>query len=183
MAEAMPAGRVLKGREITLVERLPLACVNLRGQPADAKFMRAVTGVIDVVPPTQPCTSVSGLLGSILWLGPDEWLVISETQRGAEISASLGKALAGIHASVTEVGDGRTVFTLSGAAARRVLAKGCSIDFHPRVYSPGRCVQTLLAKASVLIHAASADGFDIYVARSFADYSWAWLTNAAAEFQ
>jgi sarcosine oxidase subunit gamma len=183
MAEADRAGRALKGNGVEICERFPLACVNLRGAPSDARFFRAVTSVTDVPPPTQPCTSVAGLFVSILWLGPDEWLVISETQRGDEIAARLRQALRGIHSAVNEVGDGRIVCALSGVAARSVLAKGCPIDLHPRAFPTGQCVRTLLAKASVLIHARAADSFEVHVARSFADYAWAWFENATAEYR
>jgi len=183
MPEASRAGRALKGNGVEIFERFPIACVNLRGAPNDSKFVRAVTSVTDVAPPTQPCTSVASLFVSILWLGPDEWLVISETQRGDEIVAGLRQALRGIHSAVTEVGDGRVVCALSGVAARSVLAKGCSIDFHSRAFPAGQCVQTLLAKASVLIHSRAADSYEVYVARSFADYAWAWLENATVEYR
>ena len=86
---ADPGQRPLRlvGTGIEIVEREPIACVDLRGSPDDGKFMRAVASVTDVPPPVQPCTSASGLFGSILWLGPDEWLVTSESQAGDEITA------------------------------------------------------------------------------------------------
>jgi len=183
MPEARHAGRALKGDGIEIVERYPLACVNLRGAMSDAKFARAVTSVTDVAPPTRPCTCVTSLFVSVLWLGPDDWLVISETQSGDEIAARLRQALRAVPSAVTEVGDGRVVYALSGVAARTVLAKGCAIDFHPRVSPVDRCVQTLLAKASVLIHARAVDRFDVHVARSYADYAWAWFENATAEYR
>ena len=164
------------------MERDPIACVNVRGRSGDARFMRAVASVTDVPPPLEACTSVAGLFGSILWLGPDEWLVVSASQGGEEIAARLHQALRGIPAAATDVSDARIIYALSGARARDVLAKGCSIDFHPREFPSGRCVQTLLAKAAVLIHASSQHAFDIHVARSFADYAWAWLENAQAEY-
>ena len=183
MPEAASLGRTLKGDRVELTERFPIACVNLRGAPSDAKFVRAVTSVTDLAPPAQPCTCVVSLFCSILWLGPDEWLVMSETQPGDEIAARLRQALQGVHAAVTEVGDGRVVYALSGVAARSVLAKGCAIDFHPRVFAAGQCVRTLLGKASVLIHARAVDSFEVHVARSYADYAWAWLEHATAEYR
>ena len=167
---------------LEIVAREPMACVNLRGEPQDARFMRAVAAVTDVAPPVEACTTVSGLFGSILWLGPDEWLVVSESQIGAEIVVRLRQALAGIASAVTDVSDARIVFALAGEHARTVLAKGCSIDLHAREFPPGRCVQTLLAKTAVLLHARGTETFEIHVARSFADYTWAWLENAQAEF-
>jgi sarcosine oxidase subunit gamma len=159
-----------------------MACVNLRGQSQDARFMRAVASVTAAPPPVQACTSVSGLFGSILWLGPDEWLVVSESQAGGEIVARLRQALRALPAAATDVSDARIVYALAGENARAALAKGCSIDFHAREFPPGRCVQTLLAKVAVLIHARAAQSFEVHVARSFADYAWAWFENARAEY-
>ena len=182
MAEPSLSRSRLESDRIAIIEREPIACVNLRGQPGDVRFMRAVSSVTDVPPPLEACTAVSGLFGSILWLGPDEWLVVSESQAGEEIAARLRQALRGIASAVTDVSDARVVYTVSGENARDLLAKGCSIDLHPRAFGPGRCVQTLLAKAAVLIHARALQSFEIHVARSFADYAWAWLENAQAEY-
>lgn len=181
MAETPARGR-LEAEGIAIVERSPIACVDLRGNPGDAKFLRAVASVADVAPPLAACTSISALFGSILWLGPDEWLVVSESQSGGEIAARLRQALQGIASAVTDVSDARTIYAVSGSHARNVLAKGCTIDFHPRAFHTGRCVQTLLAKAAVLIHASSPQSFEIHVARSFAEYAWAWLDSAQAEY-
>jgi len=171
------------GRHIVIAERSALACVNLRGNAGDAKFVRAVASVADLEPPRTPNTTVSGLLVSLLWLGPDEWLMTSETQRGDALAAGLRQALAGVHAAVTEVGDGRIVYAVSGVHARSVLAKGCSIDLDPRAFCVGQCAQTLLAKTAVLIHMRAPEPvFDVHVARSYADYAWAWLAQAAREY-
>jgi sarcosine oxidase subunit gamma len=183
MAELLEHSRRLSGECVEIGERFFTACVNLRGRASDPRFVRAVTSVTDVAPPTQACASVSSLFGSLLWLGPDEWLVVSESQPGEEIAVRLRQALQAIPAAVTDVSDARSVFTLIGANARCVLAKGCSIDFHPRAFLRGQCVQSLLAKASVLIHARATETFDVYVARSFADYAWAWFENAHAQYR
>jgi len=183
MADSTSTRRQLGGNGIAIAERPVLACVNLRGNGRDSKFIRAVAGVIDLQLPVEPTTSVAGLFAAALWLGPDEWLITSETQSAEALSVSLRKSVHGLHAAVTEVGDGRVVFSISGSNACTVLAKGCSIDFHPRAYRPGQCVQTLLAKLSVLIHQRSADPvYDVFVARSFSDYAWAWFEAAASEF-
>lgn len=168
---------------IVLAEQPPRAGIDLRGDVRDAKFTRAVASVIDLEPPRAPNTSASGLFASILWLGPDEWLVVSETQSGEELLARLRQALQGLHAAVTEVGSGRIVYAVAGMHAREVLAKGCAIDLHPRAFGPGRCAQTLLAKAAVLLHQRAPEpAFDVYVGRSYADYLWAWLDEAAREY-
>jgi len=56
-----------------------------------------------------------------------------------------------------------------------------SLDLHPDAFAAGRCAQTLLAGVTVIVH-RHAGGFDLLVARSHAEYLWAWLADAAQEF-
>ena len=47
----------------------------------------------------------------------------------------------------------------------------------------GACAQTRLAKAPVLVRRLDDGGaYEIVVRRSFADYLWLWLEDAAAEY-
>jgi sarcosine oxidase subunit gamma len=63
------------------------------------------------------------------------------------------------------------------------LAHGCSLDIHPRVFGPGQCAQTLLARVPVIIHQRGDEpSFDIYVQRSLAEYLWSWLEDAAQPY-
>ena len=183
MPESAPQVRAFAGTGIAIEERTPRTSIDLRGDPGDARFLRAVQSITDLRLPLAAGTSASGLLAALLWLGPDEWLLTSRTQQGAGLAASLRKALSGIPAAVTDVGDARLVYAVSGSIARTVLAKGCALDLHERVFPPGRCAQSLLAKVPVLVHASSPEPvFDLYVARSFRDYAWDWLLTAASEF-
>ena len=104
---------------------------------------------------------------------------------GAIAEGLLG-ALEGQHAAITDVTEGRTVIGLAGRNARDVLMKGCPLDVHRREFKPGDCAQSVLAKATIILHqTAEADGgpaYDIYVERSFADYLWTWLEDAALEY-
>jgi sarcosine oxidase, subunit gamma len=156
----------------------------LRGDAGDPAFVNAIKQAIGSSPPTEPNT-VAGpadlAAGSrVLWLGPDEWLVVDA---GGEALVALRATLDGRHAAVVDVSDSRAVIALSGPRARGVLAKGCPLDLHPRVFTAGRCAQTLLSKAHVILHQIDdAPSYEIYVHRSFADYLWTWLEDAAAEY-
>ena len=155
----------------------------LRGDGASAEFRSAVSAVLGVEPVSEPLTVARKRDVSMLWLGPDEWLVVTPDRRVARIERVLRDALEGRHAALTDVSHGRTILTLAGPAARAVLAKGCPLDFHPRVSGPGRCAQSRLAKCQVLVHQTSAaPAFEIYVMRSFAEYAWTWLMDAGGEF-
>ena len=183
MPEFAGQARRFKAAGIALEERTPRSCIDLRGDPGDPRFVHAVQSVTDLRLPGAAGASASGLLVSILWLGPDEWLVTSHTQGGESLAASLRKALAGVAAAVTDVGHARLVYAVSGSNARAVLGKGCALDLHERVFPLGRCAQSLLAKVPVIIHRSGAEPvFDLHVARSFRDYAWDWLQTAASEY-
>jgi sarcosine oxidase, subunit gamma len=153
---------------VTLCERPFRHQVNLRGDAAVAK-------AAGIALPTKPNTASE----NALWLGPDEWLITGDT----DPAPALREALKGLHATVTDVSEARAVIGLSGPHARDVLAKGCPLDLHPREFGLGRCAQSILAQAAVILHQKdAAPTYDIYVARSYAGYLWAWLEDAAAEY-
>ena len=116
----------------------------------------------------------------IYWLGPDEWLVATEAGDAADVCARLESLAEDSHVAVNDLSGGYVSLRLSGDAARTVLAKGCTLDLHPRVFAPGQCAQTGLAKANVLLAAVDdAPSFELIVRRSFADYLCRWLAHSA----
>ncbi len=105
----------------------------------------------------------------MLWLGPDEWLVVAEAEREAELLEELESALASGHRSVVDVSANRTVFELRGPDRLERLASACPLDLHPRSWGPGRCGQTVFGAAPVLLH-ERPDATRVFVRPSFAGY-------------
>ena len=168
---------------VLLCERPFRAQINLRGDVAAKRFRDAVEGVVGVAPPRQPNTTASAGAITAFWLGPDEWLIVAPDDRADKMVEALRAALEKQHTAVTDVSEARTAIGLSGANARDVMMKGCSLDLHPREFGPGRCAQSTLGKAQILLHQLD-DGptYDLYVPRSFAEYLWAWLEDASLEY-
>jgi sarcosine oxidase subunit gamma len=143
------------------------AQVNLRGQ---------VPGL------PGPGTSSSDGERTTLWLGPDEWLVLGPDGSQDAIERDLRAAIDGWGA-VTDVSGQRTTLELSAPHARDVLAKGCSLDLHPRAFGPGRCAQADVARANVVLHQLDdAPTYELLVAGSLAAYLAAWLADAIEEY-
>ena len=160
---------------------------TVRGDAGDPAFTRAVEHAIGVAPPREPNTVAgpSNLAEGprILWMGPDEWLVVGAGNNHTDLAAALGSATEGQHVAVADVSDGRAVIAIAGRHARDLLAKGCPLDLHPNVFAPGCCAQTLIAHAHVILHQIDdAPRYEVYVHRSFADYLWRWLEDAAREY-
>jgi sarcosine oxidase, subunit gamma len=161
--------------------------IELRGDAGDRVFMTAVGRMLDLLLPGEPNTTAGRGDLTALWLGPDAWLLTCPPDAVAVRIGDLRVALADVHAAITDVSDGRVALRLAGPNARDVLAKGCPLDLHPRAFATGSCAQSLLAKASVLLHLVDEDlrygpSFDVYVARSFAHYLFAWLEDAGREY-
>lgn len=130
--------------------------------------------------PTTPGACVQGCDSTVIWFGPQEWLVTS-TQRGGEaLEAELHEAVAATGGAAVDVSAQRTTLRLRGAHARDVLAKGCALDLHPRVFGPGAAAQTMLALAPVVLIPLDNKGTDyrIIVRSSFAGYLADWLLDA-----
>lgn len=121
---------------------------------------------------------------AVLWLGPDEWLVVGPEGRAEEIQALLTEALGGEHGAVLDVSAHRAIIEISGPRSRELLAKGCALDLHRRAFGTDHCAQTLLARAGVLLWCRDADTpvYWVFVRASFARYLADWLTDAAAEY-
>ena len=156
-------------------------CLNLRGDAHDPAFRDAVATATGVELPTEPCSWRQAGETRVCWLGPDEWLLIVPDGEQPRVERQLREAVSG-PLSVVDVSGGFIHVNLAGEDAGKVLQKSSPYDFHPRNFPPGRCVQTIFAKASALV-AANADGsFDLVIRRSYADYLARWITDAAAEY-
>jgi sarcosine oxidase subunit gamma len=159
-----------------------LAQVDLRFDPANAPVASALVSALGFGLPVEPNTVAGSGDLAALWLGPDEWLVVGPPGRETELELVVRAALGGAHGSVVDVSANRTTLELSGPDARRMLESGCPIDLHPRSFGPGRCAQTLLARANVVLWQTAAEPrltYRILVRPSFAAYVAAWLADAA----
>ncbi len=176
---------------IAMTERPHRGIVNLRLDPKNTEATAALKAAFGFAPPTAANTSAGNADTIALWLGPDEWWLVvpgPEPEAGPALAEKLRAALSGHFAAVTEVGESRACIRVSGPSARALLQKGCPLDFHPRAFMAGACAQSILAKTTVTLHlfadesATEGPVFDIYVLRSFAEYLWAWLEDAGAEY-
>lgn len=182
-----------------------LAQFDLRADPGDRALMARLAAVIGVAPPTEPNTAVSTPDGAhhVLWLGPDEWLVIAAPGSALRpapapalgpapsLEAALAAAFDGAPGAVVDVSANRTMLSLVGPHARATLEHGCSIDLHPRAFGTGRCAQTMLARAAVILVRMAENPtqvgphpppeYRILVRPSFANYLVAWLADALSE--
>ena len=138
------------GDRVRLAELTPPGQINLRGRPSDPRFVRTVGAVLGCVLPLNANTVTSAAEVTVLWLGPDEWLLVTPPGEETALIGRLREALSDIHAAVTDVTGNRTRLRLSGPGARETLMKGCSLDLHIRSSAPASA-----PKLSSLVAASS----------------------------
>ncbi|MEK9723201.1 MAG: sarcosine oxidase subunit gamma family protein [Rhodospirillaceae bacterium] len=168
---------------LVMGERRLLGMVNLRGDTADPAFAPAAAKALGVTLPTKAGTVAGDADGvHVLMLGPDEWLAVTPAGAEGGLTDALAEATVALYAAVTPVGEARTTIRVAGPDARAALNKGCALDLHPRAFGPGRCAQTILARADMTLHQIDDNAYDVIVLRSFAEYVWTWLEDAGREY-
>lgn len=128
---------------------------------------------------------------TVVWLAPDEFLLMSMARSAESILEVIRGSLAGDglegdgQAAAVDVSAQRTALALSGPQSRDLLAGGCSADLSAEAAPTGTTVQTMLAQAGVIILVTDADAgaFLLIVRASFADYLATWLTTVAVEYE
>jgi sarcosine oxidase subunit gamma len=181
--DRLAAATRASGGAVRLAELPFLAQVNVRldakGAAADAVGL-----ALDLQLPLEPNTVVRNGELTALWLGPDEWLLVGPPGIQRELERRIRAAAGDEPVSVTDVSAQRTTLLVTGPRARDLLAHGCPLDLHPRVFGPGRCAQTTLARTQVVLVARDDPraGFWVLVRSSFAGYLTDWLLDAATEY-
>jgi sarcosine oxidase, subunit gamma len=156
-----------------------LGYISLRGQTADQTFMAAAGRALGVPLPAAPCTFVENGTLTIVWLSPDEWMIVCARADKLNLLGELEGALDTAHCQVADNSGGFTHIALQGRHAADVLS-------HTSVYdiaslAAGRAVGTTFGKSSVYIY-RQGGGFRLILRRSFADYIWRYLERAASPY-
>jgi len=161
--------------EATLVRLGARAQINVRARgPAVERVAKRLS--IPALPGAN--RFVATPLGECYWLGPDEWLVVAPPDSRAAVLDALDEVVGPDDGAAVDVSSSRVPFELGGPKARDVLAGCCALDLHPRVFGPGQCAQTLLAKAPVLLSQVDdAPTYRLFVRPSLVSYVVSWLRD------
>jgi sarcosine oxidase subunit gamma len=149
----------------------PMRRFAVRGPEAAAREVAAAFGV---ALPARLLTAARNGGRAVLWLGPDEWLMLAEA--GAEAPAHAA-------ASVVEASDAHVAVRVAnagaGAGAAELLNEACPLDLSDQGFPPGACTRTLFGKAEIVLWRPGPEAeFHVEVARSFAGYLLALLEAA-----
>lgn len=176
VAERRPAlaGRVFDAQGVSLAVLPPAERISLR---APSGSINALSKALDVKLPQKPKTSVAEGNRTALWLGPDEWFVIDEA--GKDLLADC----AGVEALHSAVGISHrnVAISVSGPAAAATINAGCPQDLSLAAFPVGACSRTILGKVEIVLYRPAEDAFRVECWRSFSDYVWTFLTEAAKD--
>ena len=131
--------------------------------------------------PTTPLTSTLADQAACLWLGPDEWLLLCPADLVEPAVLALEEALRDTHHAVVDVSHRTLTLRLGGPRVCDALAAGCPLDLHVGTFPPGNVARTLLGKVGITLHRLDDMRFELHVDRSFAEYAWLYLGQAARE--
>ncbi len=171
----------------SMKEKTPVVKINIRGNIETKEFPSKIGKILGIILPKESCSTSKNENITSLWLGPNEWLIVSNDETSKENNVyeiekilfdGISKTNLG---AVTNVTDQFTIFSLSGSNIFEVLSKGCPFDFESNNFGNNKVVQTVLNHVDVTIHQKSESVIDLYVRRSFANYLWDWLKDATKD--
>jgi len=165
LAEAYPRGDLGAARGdpgIIIAERRPLAMVQVTAlSDAAATVRAAIAAALGIMVAATPNHAIQKDGVTILWVGPDRWLVVEPDRPGRELVARLSEALTSTPAVLVDLSHGRTVFRITGRCSRDLLAKDVAsifihVPFRPAaarkafwVMSGRFCMQSMRHPASI----------------------------------
>ena len=150
--------------------------ITLRGDLADAGVQKAVKSVMGAgVPSTLAVTDAD--VGQILWMSPDELMIVCAYDQADQVVADLIAALGETHSMVVNVSDARAVFDLNGSATFEIIAKLAPIDM--KSMQAGTVRRTRFAQIPAAFWMTSNDRARIICFRSVAEYMFNQLRNSA----
>ncbi|MCU1404667.1 MAG: sarcosine oxidase gamma subunit [Glaciihabitans sp.] len=162
------------GPDVTIALAPRRRHVNLR---INAENAAAVARVLGVELPTAPSTFVEHGGTTVVWLGPDEWLVIDTAATSLLGPLTDAASLAG--GAVTDQSGQRVSLFVRGDVMG-LLSKGTAVDLHPLAFPVGSAVQSFLGQ-TIVVFLARSDGIEILARASFSRYLTDWLLDAAID--
>lgn len=150
--------------------------------------VRCAPGVLDTIAlpigliiPRAPNRFSTAGSHTVLWTGPDDWLVIAGDDSPALLPL-LEQAFAGHHAAIVDTSGNRVRFSLSGECARDMLARACALDLDPPHFEAGHCAGTMVARAQAyVLQRTNTPEYEIVVRRSFSTYLRDWFGAAGCD--
>ena len=163
----------IKFQELSFINK-----INLRVDPNNNLQTTACGKILDAILPTKPNTYIENAKVKIIWLSPDEWLIINKKEKS--LYKDLKNELGNKDSSVTDVSENRTIIRISGKKIHILLSKFLILDLEKHLSNQASCAQTLFVKVPVLLvknYNEKDPEIDIFVNRSHSNYVYKLLVD------
>lgn len=161
---------------IHLEDTSPRGQITVKGDLSSPDLQTALREVTGAEVPGALAQSA----GRIVWMAPDELLVLVPDVEVPDAVRVLEEGTAGQHVMVLDVSDARAILRVSGRRAGEVLAKGAPCDCSDHGFPPGTARRTHLGGLAVGIWRLDEENWEIVCFRSYAHHLSAWLEQCAA---
>jgi sarcosine oxidase subunit gamma len=168
------AGRGFTATGVSVAPLGPAERISLR---APEESVAALSRALGVTLPAKPKTSAAKAGRMAFWLGPDEWMVIDEGGKDPLADCARVKAL---HSAVG-ISHRNVAIAVTGSACEATVSAGCPQDLSLAVFPVGAVSRTVLGKAEIVLYRAAEDSFRVECWRSFSDYVFTFLSEAARD--
>ncbi len=128
--------------------------------------------------PDQPNSKTEAGGATLMFIGPDHWLLRADLTREAALEATLRPAEAPPEMSIVRVSDTLAFFRVIGPEASEILAIACPMDLHESRFGPDTASFTEAFGIKALVTRCEG-GFEVGVEQSFGPMMLDCLTRAS----
>ena len=169
---------------ITFMELAFVKKINIRGNPSDNNFMSSNGKILEATLPIKPNTYTNNGKIKILWLGPNEWLVVDENpNENNELISKLENINNREESSITDISENRTVIRIAGKKLFTLLSKFLVLDLDQNLPNESSVAQTLFVKVPIILvrnysnEIGQIPEIDIFTNRSHSNYIYKLLID------
>lgn len=160
---------------LTITAEEAQGMVTLRGDLASQALQKAVANLTGAAMPERRGVTRNGD-HAVIWMSPDELLILLPRGDAAEAAARLTEALGGQHHLAVDVSDARAVYTLTGPGWKDAIARLSPTDL--RDLSKGQVRRTRVGQVAAAIWSPEDNSATLICFRSVARYMQDLLENA-----
>lgn len=153
--------------------------LTLRADLSAGPVVAAIENVVAAGCPGR-CEARLGDARDVLWMSPDELMILCAPGTAPTLLGELGAALEGTHHLLADMSDARALFGLHGPRCRETLAKLGPADLSPRALGPGEVRRTRLGQVPAAFWFRAEDHVEVMCFASVRGYMHDLLSAAIA---
>ena len=192
----LPLTKIKKYDDLKVEEISPIMKINIRGKNKNlltngnfnkgSSFFAIVGKATNLILPSDNNTSSANEKMTSLWLGPDEWMIVSNHKNDKDnniyeteefLFNNISKAKLG---SITNVTDQFVMINIEGKKVFDLLEASCPFNFNDFKQKKGVVIQTILQQIEVIIYHQEINSINLFVRRSYYEHLMSWIDDSAS---